>query len=203
MRRDISHALVSTKACPQVYNWEETQNREGTLMSKSMTAIALTVPLLAGAAIAADGGSHEPIRIALSGAQEDPTVITGGRGTAVLRINGNTISFRVRYSNLVTAVQQAHIHIGAADTTGGIAAFLCTNLSGGPAGTPPCPPAPGEITGVIDAADVLDVPAQGVPAGSIAALITALRNGLAYVNIHTLVSPMGEIRGDVPSQHHN
>ena len=85
-------------------------------MFKTTIAVALTAPLLAGAAIAADGGSHEPIRIALSGAQEDPTVITGGRGTAVLRINGNTISYRVRYRNLESDIEQAHIHIGAADT---------------------------------------------------------------------------------------
>jgi hypothetical protein len=167
-----------------------------------MIATALTVPLLAGAAIAADGGSHEPIRITLSGAQEDPTVITDGRGIAVLRINGNTISYRVRYRNL-DDIQQAHIHIGAADTVGGIAAFLCSNLGTGTPGTPLCPPAPGELTGVIDTADVLDLPAQGVPAGSIADLITALRRGLAYVNIHTAASPMGEIRGDVPAHDHD
>ena len=100
MHPDISHDLVSAKIAPQDYNSGETKNREGSFMFKTTIAVALTAPLLAGAAIAADGGSHEPIRIALSGAQEDPTVITGGRGTAVLRINGNTISYRVRYRNL-------------------------------------------------------------------------------------------------------
>ena len=85
---------------------------------------------------------------ALSGAQEDPTVITGGRGTAVLRINGNTISYRVRYRNLESDIEQAHIHIGAADTPGDIAVFLCSDLATAPRGRRPARQSPGELTGL-------------------------------------------------------
>jgi CHRD domain len=58
---------------------------------------------------------------------------------------------------------------------------------------------------VIEAADVLDDPkllAQGISAGDIAGLIRAIRTGLAYVNIHTVLSPAGEIRGDVAHHEH-
>lgn len=153
-----------------------------------------------------DGGRQKEFQFRLSGAQEDPTVITSARGNATLRIVGNTIAYNVRYRDLASDIQQAHIHIGADDTTGAIAVFLCTNLGNGPTGTPACgPPRSGQITGVIEAADVLDDPkllAQGISAGDIAGLIRAIRTGLAYVNIHTVLSPAGEIRGDVAHHEH-
>ncbi|MGD9508930.1 MAG: CHRD domain-containing protein [Geminicoccaceae bacterium] len=132
----------------------------------------------------------------LSGAQEDPTVITAARGFAVLRIVGATVQYNVRYWDLESDIEQAHIHIGARDTTGGVAAFLCSDLAGPPPGTAPCPPSPGRLVGVIDAADVIGPTVQGVAPGENADLQQAIRSGLAYVNIHTEVSPAGEIRGD-------
>jgi hypothetical protein len=50
---------------------------------------------------------------------------------------------------------------------------------------------------VIDASDVLGPEAQGVPVGGINDLIRAIRAGLVYINTHTVVSPAGEIRGDI------
>ena len=127
-------------------------------------------------------------------------MITDARGSAVLRIQGSTVAYRVSYCNLESDIEQAHIHIGARDTTGGIAVFLCTDLGNDPTGTAPlCPKAPGQLEGVIDATDVVGPATQGVPAGTIADLIEALREGFAYINIHTVVSPAGEIRGDVPA----
>lgn len=160
-----------------------------------IVAVATAAP-----ALAADQRGHgHTFKIELSGAQEDPTVITSGRGDAVLRIQGSTVAYDVRYRNLESDIEQAHIHIGDDDNTGGIAVFLCSDLTtpAPPAGTPACPPAPGRLTGVIDAGDVLGPVAQGVPVGSIDDLIRAIRAGLVYVNIHTVVSPAGEIRGDI------
>ena len=167
------------------------------MMLRPAAFVALSIPLLAHTAIAADRGSRGPIRVNLTGGQEDPTVITDARGATVLRVQGNTVAYTLRYRGL-SDLQQAHIHIGAADTTGGIAAFLCTNLGNGPAGTPSCPPAPAQVAGVIDAADVVGPADQGVQPGAIASLIVALRQGLAYVNLHTAAFPRGEIRGDLP-----
>ena len=168
-------------------------------MLKSMTIALLALPALATGAYGAESGQHGRISVSLSGAQEDPTVITDARGTAVLRIQGNTVAFNVRFRDLATDIVQAHIHIGARDTTGGISAFLCSNLDDRPSGTALCPTGrTGQITGVIEAADVIGPLDQGVPPTAIADLIKALRGGLAYVNIHTINSPMGEIRGDIP-----
>ena len=157
------------------------------------TIVLLALPFLFMAQAHAAEGSQNEFQLRLSGAQEDPTVITDGLGSALLRIRGNTIAFHVRFRNLESNLQAAHIHIGANDTTGGIAAFLCSSLPNPPAGTALCPPATaGQLAGVIDAADVILVPEQGVPAGDIAALIKAIRTGLAYVNLHSVSSPKGE-----------
>ena len=169
-------------------------------MLKLTSVALLALPVLATGAVAADGGQHGPIRINLSGAQEDPTVITDARGTAVLRIQGNTVAYHVRYRNLESDIEQAHIHIGAKDTTGGIAAFLCSDLGNDPTGTAPFVRPRRGSSGCDRCCGCAVGPAiQGVPPGTIADLIEALRKGFAYINIHTVVSPAGEIRGDVPA----
>jgi hypothetical protein len=152
---------------------------------------------MSSGAFGADRSVDREFRVPLSGAQEDPTVITSARGIAVLRIVGATVQYQIRYRDLESDIEQAHIHIGANDTTGGIAAFLCSDLAGRPPGTAPCPPSPGRLVGVIEAAEVIGPAAQGIAPGEIADLQRAIRSGLAYVNIHTVASPAGEIRGDV------
>ena len=46
-------------------------------------------------------------------------------------------------------------------------------------------------------------PGGGTRAGETAELAAALRAGLAYVNVHTNLSPAGEIRGQINSGHHH
>ena len=90
------------------------------------------------------------------------TVITDGRGTAVLRIQGISVVYDVSYRDLDSDISRLTSTSATNDNTGGIAVFLCSDLGSGPAGTAPCPPAPGSSTGVIDAADVAALPLQGV-----------------------------------------
>jgi methylmalonyl-CoA mutase N-terminal domain/subunit len=45
--------------------------------------------------------------------------------------------------------------------------------------------------------------AQQLGAGELAELAAALRAGVAYVNVHTNLSPAGEIRGQISSGHHH
>jgi CHRD domain-containing protein len=53
------------------------------------------------------------------------------------------------------------------------------------------------ITGTLAEANVIAVPAQGIDAGAdgFSEMIKAIRNGAAYVNVHSALHPTGEIRG--------
>src|SRR5262249_30571739 len=111
--------------------------------------------------------------------------------------------FTLHYSGIEgVPVTQAHIHVGQRNVPGGIVIFLCTNGSP-PAGvpTPPaCPSPSGTVTGTRTAADVLAQTTQGVSAGELSAVLTAIREGVAYVNVHSTASPSGEIRGQIVGQ---
>jgi hypothetical protein len=53
------------------------------------------------------------------------------------------------------------------------------------------------VTATLTAADVVDVAAQGIAAGQLAEVITAMRRGATYVNVHSQLAPGGEIRGQI------
>src|SRR5437016_11205755 len=83
------------------------------------------------------------LRARLVGINETPqTVITNATGswTATLN-NDSTITFTLTYKNLSTPAVQAHIHVGATKTTGGVAIFFC-----GPAGSPAHQTCPNDAT---------------------------------------------------------
>jgi len=87
---------------------------------------------------------------------------------------------------------------------GGIVIWLCqTATNPAPAAvaaiTPVCPLS-GTVTGHVTAANVLQAntpPTQQILAGELADVIAAIRAGVAYANVHTTLSPGGEIRGQI------
>jgi CHRD domain len=170
---------------------------------------AVGVAVLVGAAAVgtvAVAGGDKKIRENLVGYQEVPAISTEGNGTFKARIdrNGQQISYRLTYADLEGAVQQAHIHIGQRGVNGQIAAFLCTNLGNGPAGTPACPAAPGTVEGTIEPADVVDTTTpppqtagQGIEAGAFGELVDAIKAGATYANVHSAKWPGGEIRAQL------
>ncbi len=98
-------------------------------------------------------------------------------------------------------VNQAHLHFGQKHTTGGITIWLCQSAdSPAPtagAGAPVCPSPSGTVSGVIQPANVIALPNQGLPGGQdgFDAVVEALRSGAIYGNVHTDRFPPGEIRG--------
>jgi hypothetical protein len=168
----------------------------------AVTAMAVLLP--AFAFHAQDSRAEErQFRAVLEGTQEVPALSTEGRGSFRARIanDGGAIYYELAYAALEGTVTQAHIHIGQKDVNGGIAIFLCSNLGNGPAGTQACPAAPARITGVITATDVIGPAAQGVTAGELDEVIQALREGVAYANVHSTLFPGGEIRSQLGHGH--
>ncbi|WP_135304811.1 CHRD domain-containing protein [Haloarcula amylovorans] len=137
----------------------------------------------------------------LSGAQERPdTVETAAAGATLLGLNSD--GTELHYSLLVAdidAATQAHIHLGAADKNGPPVAFLfgVQNEQGAFVG-----PLDSGISGsgVFGSGSITAENLVGPLAGeSLDTLLSRLRDGTAYVNVHTEQNPAGEIRGQIQS----
>jgi len=144
----------------------------------------------------------EQIGALLTGYEESPSVSTTGRGefTATIAPDGDVILYTETFSGLQGTVTQSHIHVGQLGVNGSIVIFLCqTAANPDPTGlAPPCPQE-GTVTGTITAANVIAgaTASQQLAAEDLAAVLTAIRAGAAYANVHTNVSPGGEIRGQI------
>jgi hypothetical protein len=137
----------------------------------------------------------------LTGYEESPSVSTVARGqfTATIAPNG-VIQYTETYDGLQAAVTQSHIHVGQPGVNGSVVIFLCqTETNPDPTGLAPRCPQEGTVTGTITAANVIagSTTSQQLVAGDLAAVITAIRAGSAYANVHTTASPGGEIRGQL------
>ncbi len=161
---------------------------------KVLALVALAVALALPAWAQGTGSTR------LRAFEEVPAVSSPGEGQFTARINGSgtSLSYQLSYRNMQGTVTQSHIHIAQRGVNGGIMIFLCSNLGNGPAGTQPCPPSPGSISGTIEADDVVALAAaQGIAAGELGEVIRAMRNGVTYVNVHSDLFPPGEIRGQL------
>ncbi|MEE6259677.1 CHRD domain-containing protein [Plantactinospora sonchi] len=150
-------------------------------------------------------GGWNVFRERLTGFAEDPLAVsTAGNGhfSATVERSAEEITYQLSYADLAGDVTQAHIHFGGPAQSGGISVFLCTNLGNGPAGTQTCPAAPATVTGTIRPVDVVGPVAQGISAGEFAELVTAIRAGTTYVNVHSSRHPGGEIRAQLGHHRH-
>ncbi len=109
---------------------------------------------------------------ALSGTNEVPPVTTPASGSATLTVNGAQINYTVTVTNLQNAVV-AHIHIAPVGQNGPVRMNLC----GTGAPVPACTSGTG----------VLATGTNGTTEGGITfdSLLSAMRTGGAYVNVHT------------------
>ena len=180
------------------------------LTHRARIGVAIAVAgLLAGTAAGVtavgdrdDGGD---VSGRLSGFQEDPLALStdgSGRFRADINERQDVIRYWLSYDALEGSVQQAHIHVGGRHQSGGISAFLCTNLGNGPEGTPECPESPAVVRGTIVSAGVVGPAGQGIAAGEFDELVAAIKAETTYVNVHTSLYPGGEIRAQLDHDHH-
>src|SRR5262245_3838508 len=112
------------------------------------------------------------LKASLSGANEKPPVSPAGTGSATLTRIGNQLLFNITYSGLTSAANNAHIH-GRTDVTD-------------PAGVLVPLPTPTGTSGTLSGTLTLDN-----------ATLSAIVDGVSYINIHTANNPGGEIRGTI------
>ena len=141
------------------------------------------------------------LRAKLTGFQETPPTLSPSTGTFQATVIGSTLSYKLTYTKLSSPATQAHIHFAQPGVAGGIFLWLCQSATKpGPVGTPICPPDGGTITrSGVTAADILGLPTQNLTAGDFPGVLRIISAGEAYVNIHTMTIPGGEIRGLVRS----
>ena len=125
----------------------------------------------------------------LTGAAEVPPRTTAASGSVTFELNRDrdVIEYELNTTNL-NGFTQAHIHTGAAGTTGPPIVFLF-----GPHGTTGVSLPSVMKSGTITAADL--IPASFT--GTLEDLVTAMRTSQVYVNAHTSTFPGGEIRGQI------
>jgi hypothetical protein len=111
----------------------------------------------------------------LSGANEVPPVPTTATATATLSLNGSQITYTIdNVTNLQNPVV-AHIHIAVEGQNGPVRLNLCG--TGDP--QPPCAPGAAVLATGTNGTTV------GDPAITFDSLVSAMRTGGAYVNVHT------------------
>jgi hypothetical protein len=183
------------------------RTRDAALALSAAACCLATVPVLADNGQSSDSGV---VQARLIGYDEVPAVSTAGNGTFKARIDRATgeVDYEFSYEGLQGTVTQAHIHFGQRGVNGGIAVWLCQSTTNpAPAAvaatTPVCTSPAGLFHGRITAAGVVGPGGtQQLGAGELHELVAALRAGVAYTNVHTTLSPGGEIRGQIRPGHH-
>ena len=165
----------------------------------NMVSLKDTGSVFFAAALLIAQSQTKNVRARLSGFQEVPALSTPATGEFRGRINStdSELAYELEYSGLQSPVAQAHIHFGQRSVTGGIMIWLCGTASNpGPAGTPVCP-AEGKVSRTVTAANVVGPSGQGIAAGEFSEALRALREGIAYANVHSTTYGGGEIRGQI------
>jgi hypothetical protein len=146
--------------------------------------VAFTILLAASLGFAASG----EFKTKLSGKEVVPPVETKATGYAVFKLSkdGKEITYILKVKNIEN-VTVAHIHAGKKGESGGPVAGLFMG-----------PKKEGEFSGELAKGTITDQDLVGKLAGkTIGDLVKLIKDGEAYVNVHTVKNPNGEIRGQI------
>jgi CHRD domain len=129
--------------------------------------------------------SEQKFSAKLSGKEEVPPNESPSSGFAWVKITDDEIGYEVNVTDM-DKVNAAHIHLAEAGKNGPI---VLTLFKGGPTE---------QVNGTIGEANVTASNFEGPMKGkNITDLLTAMKNGTTYVNVHTTDFPDGEIRGQL------
>ncbi len=132
-------------------------------------------------------------------------LVTGALGKADFRLMPDgSLSYTLKVSVLpATPIFMAHIHLGPKGRNGPVMLWLFADAASGPNPAAVFPrndgPFIGEISGVLTAANLVMPANTGIT--SYADAIKNILAGNAYVNMHTVANPIGEIRGQLLHDH--
>jgi CHRD domain len=168
-------------------------------LALALAAVAIGVLTVVATTALADrghgGNGGNRFSAKLIGFEETPSESTPGRGTLRATVNGDTIHYVLHYQGFEAAEGDtlfSHIHFGQRGVAGGVAAFLC-----GGGGKPACTNGSGTFEGDIHPSDIVGPNGQGIAPGEMDEVITAMRKGYTYANVHTTLNPAGLIRGQI------
>lgn len=180
------------------------------MVMAGLIAVSMTMVVLVAASDGKDNDRDNRISARLIGYNEVPAVSTpaSGRFHGTIARDGNSIAYTLSFEGIASTVNQAHIHFAQKSVNGAIVVWLCQGATRAPAAvasiTPECPASPGgTVSGTITADSVLAQAAgsagaaQQIQQGELDEVIAAIRAGRAYANVHSGVSPGGEIRGQI------
>jgi hypothetical protein len=146
--------------------------------------------------LALDNDKHpeRDFRADLIGSNEVPLTLSAAGGTLTLTVNevDTSVHFVLEYAGIQTNVLFAHIHVGQPNVNGGVTVFFC-----GGGGRPACPQGAGTVEGDFTATDVIALTTQQLEVNNLEKLLSAIRAGETYANVHSTTSPGGEIRGQI------
>jgi hypothetical protein len=154
-------------------------------MKKLLLGAAVALLLLPAAAAQAETINARAI---LGGGDEVPVVLTGAVGVADLVIDTDTrtIAVEIRVFNIPTGTTAGHIHAGPKGVAGPVVVDF---------------PIPRDRVGDLSIGFTVNVsslrPNPAIGINTMDDVIQAIVGGGAYVNIHTVTWPAGEIRGQI------
>ena len=156
-------------------------------MKRQMVVLSVALAM-AGVGCTKGTDDAEVFQATLSGANEVPVRSTAASGAMGFLVKGNRVDYSIEVHGL-GAITGAHIHSAAAGVNGPIRIALFPG-PGSNATSNPLTGVDGQLyEGSFEASDVVGITYDQ--------LISEMRAGTAYGNVHTTLFPGGEIRGQV------
>jgi hypothetical protein len=163
------------------------------VLSTALTATLLILGVAAAGLLNPASAQQQKFTAKLAGSNEVPPVTSAGSGVASFQLSsdGKSMTYQVNLTNM-NNVMASHIHSAKQGQNGPVVVGLFNPSMSGP----PIKAVNGMLAkGTITAANM-----TGSMAGKqMSDLVSLIKSGGAYVNVHTTKNMNGEIRGQVSS----